>query len=98
MAARWMRKLSTKRLGYALQFHADQELETLRGYWGEVLGIEGSMIRLQRKSNSGQLRGRTWRCEHGVLTVTANDTPLRARLLAWIDRVRDDWGDRLGSV
>jgi AcrR family transcriptional regulator len=92
MAAGWLRRLSTKHLAYAMQYHADQELDALRFYWADVLGIDGSVIRLQRKSNSGQLQGRVWRCDHGVLTVTANDTLLRARLQAWIDCVRADWG------
>jgi hypothetical protein len=26
-----------------------------------------------------------------VLTVATNDTYLRARLQAWIDRIREDW-------
>jgi hypothetical protein len=92
MATSWLRALSTKRLTYALQHHADQELDPLRAYWGGLLGIDGSLIRLQRKSNSGQLSRRTWRCEHGVLTVTVDDTLLRARLQGWIDRVREAWG------
>ena len=40
---------------------------------------------------AGSFEGRTWRSEHGVLTVCVNDTALRARLQAWIDLVRDDW-------
>ena len=47
--------------------------------------------RFQRKSNSGQLKGRNWRSRHGVLTVCANDTYLRARLQAWIDCVQAAW-------
>jgi hypothetical protein len=92
MAAAWLRKLSTKRVEYAVQYHADQKLDTLRAYWADVLGIDGSTITVRRKSNSGQLAGRVWRCEHGVLSVRAWDTSLRARLQAWIDRVREDWG------
>ena len=79
-------------LAYELQYHADQDLDELRAFWGEVLGIDGVSIRLQRKSNSGQLNGRRWRSQHGVLTVGVNDTLLRARLQAWIDCVRDGWG------
>lgn len=75
-----MLRLSTKRLGYAVQYHADQELEELRSYWGETLGIDGSEITVLRKSNSGMLKGRIWRSEFGVLTVRASDTYLRARL------------------
>lgn len=91
MATGWLRRLSSRPLCYSVQHHADQNLEKLRAFWGSRLEIDGSHIRLQRKSNSGQLQGRAWRSEHGVLTVCVNDTALRPRLQAWIDLVRDDW-------
>ena len=68
-----------------------QDLEELRSYWGGVLGIDGSSIQMQRKSNSGQLQGRIWRSRYGVLTVVVSDTYFRSRLQAWIDRIKDDW-------
>jgi transcriptional regulator with XRE-family HTH domain len=92
MAASWLRTLSTKKLNYRVQYHADQNLAEVCGYWEAVLGIDGARIRLQRKSNSGQLKGRVWRCKNGVMTVGVGDTMLRARLQAWIDRVRMEWG------
>ena len=92
LAARWIGSLTEKRLVFSLQYHADQRQEELRRYWGERLGVDGELIRLPRKSNSGQLHRRSWRSEHGVLTVCANDTLLRSRLQAWIDRVEQDWG------
>jgi hypothetical protein len=75
----------------AIQFHADQDLGELRQFWGELLDINGASIRFQRKSNSGQLKGRRWRSAHGVLAIRVFDTYLRSRLQAWIDRVRQDW-------
>jgi transposase-like protein len=96
LAAGWLASLTEKPLIYCIQYHADQNLDTLRAFWGQVLNIDGAVIRFQRKSNSGQLAGRRWRSAHGVLTVVVNDTYLRARLQAWIDRVRDDW--RLDSA
>jgi transcriptional regulator with XRE-family HTH domain len=61
-------------------------------YWVRgTLGVEPSTIKLQRKSNSGQLKGRTWRSKHGVLQVRMGDTSFRARLQAWIDHVRAEW-------
>ena len=51
-----------------------QDLDELRSYWGETLGIDGSVITVLRKSNSGMLKGRIWRSEYGVLTVRASDT------------------------
>lgn len=56
-----------------------------------MLGVDPAVIRIQRKSNSGELAGRNWRSPHGVLAIEAYDTLLRARLPAWIDRLRDEW-------
>jgi hypothetical protein len=91
MSAGWIARLSGKPLIYSVQYHADQDLDELRAFWGGVLGIDGAKIKMQRKSNSGQLAGRTWRSEHGVLSVGVNDTYCRARLQAWMDRLREEW-------
>lgn len=91
VAVSWLRRLTTKRLTYAIQYHADQSLDDIRSHWGGFLGIDGAAIKLHRKSNSGQLKHRTWRCKYGVLSVTVADTLLRSRLQAWIDRIREDW-------
>lgn len=96
MAASWLRVLTPKALIYSLQYHADQRLDQLRNYWGDVLDIDGGVIQLQRKSNSGQLKGRTWRSAHGVMSITVSDTYLRARLQAWIGCVQAAW--RLDSA
>jgi transcriptional regulator with XRE-family HTH domain len=92
LARGWLRALSRRKLTFSVQYHADQNLDEIRMFCGDQLGIDGPPIRLLRKTNSGQLRGRSWRSVHGVLTVATNDTYLRARLQAWIDRIRDEWG------
>lgn len=91
LATRWMRCLTDKAPRFAIQYHADQDLRELLEFWGGVLEIDPAAIRLQRKSNSNQLTGRTWRSRHGVLEVGVYDTMLRARLEAWMDRLRSDW-------
>lgn len=96
MAARWLASLTPRRIEYSVQYHADQRPRELRKFWGAVLGVDGSEITLLRKSNSGRLNGRRWRCAHGVLSMRVSDTLLRARLQAWIDRIRQDW--RLDSA
>lgn len=63
LAARWMRVFSANPLRYAIQHHADQQIEILRVFWAGQLGISGDEIQFQRKSNSGQLAGRTWRSD-----------------------------------
>jgi excisionase family DNA binding protein len=91
MATRWIRGLSRKTPEASIHYHADQDLDELREFWGGTLGLEPGGIKLQRKSNSNQLKGRTWRSRHGVLQVRVGDTPFRARLQAWMDRVRAEW-------
>ncbi|HWX96228.1 MAG TPA: hypothetical protein VNZ01_05195 [Solirubrobacteraceae bacterium] len=92
VATRWLRHLTERPLHYSIQYHADQDLTALRAFWGERLSIDGDSIRLIRKSNSNQLTGRTWRSVYGVLTVRVHDTLLRARMQAWMDRLRASWG------
>jgi hypothetical protein len=88
----WLRRLSPdKQLRYAIQYHADQDFDDLREFWGARLEIDGDAISFQRKSNSNQMTGRIWRCEHGVLTITCHDTLLRARIQAWMDCLRGTW-------
>lgn len=92
LATRWLRRLSVRKLGFAVQYHADQDPAELQRFWADALDLEDpSLVRLQRKSNSNQLAGRTWRSVHGVLSVTVGDTLLRARLQAWMDSIRRSW-------
>jgi transcriptional regulator with XRE-family HTH domain len=91
LATRWIRRLTTKPPAFSIQYHADQDLGDLCRFWSEALGVEAATIRLQRKSNSNQLTGRTWRSRHGVLTVRVSHTLLRCRLQAWMDQLRKSW-------
>jgi excisionase family DNA binding protein len=91
LAARWLRRLTHKPPIFSIQYHADQDLPRLRRFWGDALDADPRAIRVQRKSNSAQLASRSWRSEHGVLTVAVDDTLLHARLRAWMDRLRETW-------
>jgi AcrR family transcriptional regulator len=93
VAVRWMSREADRPMQFSVQYHADQDLASLRTFWGRQLGIDPDSITLQRKSNSGGLRGRTWRSRYGVLTARTSDTYFRARLQAWVDRVREQWLD-----
>lgn len=87
----WMRKLSRKQPIYNLQYHADHDTEELKSFWGAYLNIDGAIIKLIRKSNSGHLSGRHFRSVHGLLTVLVADTYFRARLQAWMDIIKTQW-------
>jgi excisionase family DNA binding protein len=91
LGTRWIRALSAKAPEYTIHHHVDQRPNDLRDFWANTLGINPNVIGVQRKSNSNQLTGRLWRSRHGVLQVRVSDTALRARLQAWIDRVRGEW-------
>lgn len=91
VSLRWIRGLTDSAPVFSIQYHADQKIDELRSFWGEALDIDSTTIRLQRKSNSNQMVGRIWRSRNGVLAVTVYDTMFRARLEAWMDRLRADW-------
>ena len=90
---RWINRLSRNPVTLRIQYHADQDLAEITEFWGRHLDVPREAIRLQRKSNSGRLGGRHWRSQYGVLTVTADDTLLRAMLQGWIDCLREQWLD-----
>lgn len=97
LANYWIRRLSKNPVTYGLQYHADQNPEKLIAFWAQSLEVGADEIKLQRKSNSNGLRGRKWRSQHGLLTVRACDTQLRAELQAWMDCVQDEWLDSIES-
>jgi hypothetical protein len=93
----WIAKFARNPLIYYLQYHADQCVGHLDRFWSAELGIEPGAIRFVKKANSGQLRGRTWRCKYGVISIRTSDTQLRARLQGWIDCLEEQWLDSLGA-
>jgi hypothetical protein len=93
LCARWVRRFARNPVRYSVQYHADQDLVELRRFWARQLSVAPEEIRLQRKSNSGRLSGRTWRSPYGVLNVYAGDTLFRSRLQAWMDCLQEQWLD-----
>jgi hypothetical protein len=91
LGAIWIRRLASNPVVYSFQHHADQDPEVLRAFWGGVVDVDPRSIKFQRKSNSGQLAGRIWRSQYGVLQVRVPDTYLRSRLQAWMDCLRAEW-------
>ena len=91
LCAGWIRRFTRNAMRYSIQYHADQDLDELRRFWSAKLAVAPEEIRFQRKSNSGRLTGRTWRSRYGVLTVSAGDTLLRARLEGWMHSLQDQW-------
>lgn len=92
LAANWLRRLSDRVPTVSVQYHVDQDTKALASFWGDRLGVDPGDVRFHPKTNSSELRTRTWRCAHGVAAVAVHDTRFRARLQAWIDQMRDAWG------
>lgn len=61
LSVRWLRVLTKRTLRYSIQYHVDQDVEDLGIFWSDLLGFPPAELRLQRKSNSGELAGRQWR-------------------------------------
>ena len=93
LCARWLRRFARNPIRYSIQYHADQDLKELQQFWARRLGVRPEEVILIRKSNSGRLRGRVWRSKYGVLSITASDTLLRARLEAWMQSLQEQWLD-----
>ena len=93
LCARWVHRFARNPVRYSVQYHADQDLVELQQFWARQLSVAPEEIRLQRKSNSGRLSGRTWRSRYGVLNVSAGDTAFRSRLQAWMDCLQEQWLD-----
>jgi excisionase family DNA binding protein len=58
IATRWIGRLTERTPEFSIQYHADQDLNELREFWGDTLGINSGTIKLLRKSNSNQMTGR----------------------------------------
>ncbi|HEV7771618.1 MAG TPA: helix-turn-helix transcriptional regulator [Solirubrobacterales bacterium] len=91
LGAVWIRRLAANPVVYSFQHHADQNPRALQVFWGQVVDVDPVEIKFQRKSNSGQLAGRSWRSQYGVLQVRTPDTYLRSRIQAWMDCLRAEW-------
>jgi hypothetical protein len=91
VAYHWMRQFTTRKFRYQIQYHVDQDVDELKQYWANVIGIKPEQIAVQRKSNSGKLVGRQFRSVHGVFEVSVGDTQFRAKLQAWMDFLKQQW-------
>jgi hypothetical protein len=91
LAAGWLQRLSGRTPTVSVQYHADQDTRVLADFWGATLGMNAGDVRFHPKTNSSELRTRTWRCAHGVAAVAVHDTQFRARLQAWMDLIRESW-------
>jgi len=93
LSHKWIKKLANpeRKMIYSLQCHVDNNEEKLKKYWSNLLEIKTDLIKVIRKSNSGEMSGRNWRSKYGVFTIGIGDTYLRCRLQAWMDLLQKEW-------
>ena len=94
LANRWIWRLTDKSPSLSLRCQPDQSVSELRRYWSETVGEDAAAIHARRaRDGNDELSLHQWSPlpVHGVLTVTVEDTLLRARLQAWMRRMREAW-------
>jgi len=82
---------SKKEIKYHLQYHIDQDINKITGFWSEYLNIPNKNIKLTRKSNSGKMDKRQWTSKYGVISIKVGDTYLRSKIQSLIDYLEKSW-------
>ncbi len=89
---RWILRLTDRSPFLAVQYRPEQSLTELRCFWGETVGADARTIRVRGTSvGEPEIEASSEPSRHGVLTITVEDTLLRARLQAWMRRTRESW-------
>jgi hypothetical protein len=92
LASRWIRRLTDRALSLSLQYRGDQSLGELRRFWSETVGADPRAIRARgSRSSQGSQHEPASSFPYGLLTVTVEDSLLRARLQGWMHRARESW-------
>lgn len=88
LAAHWLRRLSGARVGYAVDFSADDDVVELVRFWAMRLNVDHERLRLRRR-RFDEIWGRPFEPRpHGMVTIRSADPVLQIRMQAWIDKVR----------
>ena len=92
LANRWIWRLTERSPSLSVLCEPDQSIGELRRFWGETIGATaGDDSRRGAREAEHASRLRVPAAVHGVLTVAVEDRLLRARLQAWMCRLREGW-------
>jgi AcrR family transcriptional regulator len=98
----WITKLTTRPddIYYEIQHYRDNEKNEMTLFWTQYLGVSQDRLRFfMKKSRKGlQLHEGAWRCLYGVVSVRINDTYLRSKLDAWMDEIKREWKEEMGTL
>jgi AcrR family transcriptional regulator len=62
LCTHWIRRFARNPVTFSVQYHADQNLREVTEFWSEHINVSPEAIRMQRKSNSGELGGSGGAC------------------------------------
>ncbi len=91
LANRWIWRLTDCSPSLSLSCKPDQSIGELRRFWGETIGATADAIRARGARDAEPLHRWGPAPVHGVLTIAVEDRLLRARLQAWMCRLREGW-------
>ena len=91
LANRWIWRLTDRSPSFSISCEPDQSIGELRRFWGETIGATAGTIRARGSREAEQLHDWGPGAVHGVLTIAVEDRLLRARLQAWMCRLREGW-------
>ena len=83
--------LTKKSPFFEVQIHLDNDVENVKNFWGRLLGIDPSIIKVYtRKSN---MTNRNGRLPYGIFSVKYSNTEFRSKIQSWIDCVKKEWSE-----
>lgn len=90
LVSRWIWRLTERSPELSVCCASDQSIAESRRFWAEVLGAPPEAIDA-RRARDMTLGAQCATAVHGTLTVSVEDKLLRARLQAWMCRMREAW-------
>jgi hypothetical protein len=91
LASRWIWRLTDRSPSLSICCSDGQSLNELRGFWSEAVNQAPATIAPGSDADDAPLHAWGAPALHGVLTVSVDDKLLRARLQAWMCRLREGW-------
>jgi hypothetical protein len=88
---RWIWRLTDKSPSLSVRCPPEQSISELRRFWSETVGAQPEAIRARSGKEGEPVQRSSTPTLHGALTVSVEDKLLRARLQAWMCKMREDW-------
>jgi hypothetical protein len=88
---RWIWRLTDKSPSLSLRCPPQRSVSELRRFWSDTVGAQPEAIRARIGKQEDPLQRSGAAPVHGALTVSVEDKLLRARLQAWMCKMREGW-------